>query len=342
MSKVKLGLVGLNFGLRLMAEQLRHGGAAEPYFEIGAVCDINEQVASHAAQTYRAKAYTSLTTMLEDPSVEAVALFTGPVGRASLIRQIIRSGRDVITTKPFEIDPGEALGVLEEAHKLGRTIHLNSPTPLPTRDIAQMLEWQKSHGLGRPVMAHWHMWCNYREEPDGTWYDDPELCPAAPLLRLGIYAINDLLWFLKDPESVQVMHSRIFTKRPTADNAQMLIRFRDGTLASVSASFCVGGGRQYPDSLVINFERGTAYRTFDGPTAGLRLCAGPQESLIDENTDLDRSTCSSIYMWDEFHRAVRGRRSAGEVPAQQIADGIRIIDAMRRAQNGNMAHIEAI
>jgi predicted dehydrogenase len=172
---------------------------------------------------------------------------------------------------------------------------------------------------------------------------------VAPIFRLGIYAINDLLWFLKDPESVQVMHSRLFTKRPTPDNAQMLIRFKDGTLASVSASFCVGGGMPYPDSLILNFERGTVYRgsglAHNGfaQTTQLRLVTGAPENIIEESIILDRANCSGMYMWDEFCQAVRGRRNAGEISAQQITDGIRIIDAMRRAQNSGMAEqIQAI
>jgi predicted dehydrogenase len=144
MSKVKLGLVGLNFGLRLMTEQLRCGGAAEPHFELAAVCDLNEQITSHAAKTHKVKGYTSIDALLEDRSVEAVALFTGPVGRAALIRQIIRSGKDVITTKPLELDPAEALSVMKEARSLGRVVHLNSPTPLPSKDITQIKTWQKS------------------------------------------------------------------------------------------------------------------------------------------------------------------------------------------------------
>ena len=90
-----------------------------------------------------------------------------------MIRRIVSAGKDVITTKPFELDPRAARGALEEAAALGRVVHLNSPRPRLAADLRQILRWQQQYELGRPVAARAETWCSYREQADGSWYDDP-------------------------------------------------------------------------------------------------------------------------------------------------------------------------
>jgi predicted dehydrogenase len=138
-----------------------------------------------------------------------------------LIRKAIRAGKHVMTTKPFELDPQAAANVLAEAKSLGMVVHLNSPPATRPGDIQQIFNWQREHDLGRPVSAQCQTWVSYREKPDGSWYDDPKRCPVAPIFRLGIYAINDLMFLFKNPRQVSVMHSRLFTQRPTPDHALM-------------------------------------------------------------------------------------------------------------------------
>lgn len=150
-------------------------------------------------------------TLLLDSEVEAVAAFTDPAGRAELLRKIIRSGKDVMTTKSFEADPEAARSVLSEAIELNRMIHLNSPSAETPPDIACILSWQSRFSLGRPVACHIQTYCSYRELPDGTWYEDPQKCPAAPFYRLGIYGLNDILYFFANPVQITLLQSKLFT-----------------------------------------------------------------------------------------------------------------------------------
>ena len=78
------------------------------------------------------------------------------------------------------------------------------------------------------------MWVNYCEQADGGWYDDPERCPVAPVFRLGIYIINNLAELFGEPEKVCALSSRILTGRPTADNADLAVLFKNGAIATSS------------------------------------------------------------------------------------------------------------
>ena len=192
MEKLKIGIVGLNFGREIIARELITG-PAQPYFELAAVCDLVVGKADQAAKQYCVKAYYDIDSLLTDPNIPVIGLYAGPVGRATLVRRIIRAGKEVMTTKPFETDPDAALDVLIEARRLGRVVHLNSPSPLFTDDLQQIQDWRNEYNLGRPIACRADTWGSYREKPDGSWYDDPDQCPVAPIFRIGIYTINDIV-----------------------------------------------------------------------------------------------------------------------------------------------------
>jgi predicted dehydrogenase len=336
--KLRMGLVGLNFGKYLLEHEiLDKKGTGYPFFQVTAVSSKCKNETDAVAQEWAVKPHYTIDSMLNEDEIDVVCLITDPIGRAELIRKIIRAGKDVMTTKPFETNADEAQSVLEEAKSLGRIVHLNSPTPVPSQDLVQIMEWRQQYNLGRPIAAHWQTWCKYNEKSDGKWYDDSEQCPVAPVFRLGIYCLNDLLWLFKNPKEVQVMQSRISTGRPTSDNGLLTIKFMDNSLASIFASFCVAGGSPYPDILTLNFENGTVYRNAgiakNRPEGGaqLELVTGSPENPITEKVILEKKDRSGSYMWQYFYEAVCSRKTKDEIPPKQVADSIRIIDAMRRA-----------
>ena len=341
LDRISLGLVGLNFGRWIVLNHLLAESGSR-YFHLAALCDANlaklDNLKTELGPRFTGKTYTSLDEMLDNPEIRVVGLFTGPVKRAELIRKIIRKGKDVITTKPFELDAEAALAVLKEARELGRVVVLNSPAPVLRPDFAKIFEWQKTHRLGQAVAARAEATASYAEKADGSWYDQQELCPVAPIFRIGIYLINDLCNFFHDPESVFVQHSRIRTGRPTPDNAQMGIRYRNGALANVFASFCVEDGDWYRNSLILNFEHGTVYRDV-GPVRTnpsrltlIKCGAGEKRAIVDE---VEITQASDSYPWNHFHDMIKGHTPPNMTSPEQIVEGIRIVNAMSRAELAN-------
>jgi predicted dehydrogenase len=333
---IKIGVLGLRFGLQQMQEVMH--GADEHFVEIRAVCDNTPERLKEGCKAFGCAGYDDLDRMLAESDIEAVALFTGPAGRAGLIHRILHAGKHVMTTKPFEVDPEAGLAVLKEAVELGLVVHLNSPSALPGEDIRQILSWQREHNLGDLIFANMDGWYQRREEADGSWYDDPLLCPVAPCFRLGIYCINDLMLLAGTPLEVQVLESRKLTGRPTPDIAQLSIRFEAGAIATVRNSFCSTPTRGVHGSELV-FERGVVQRSYDGenhftaPNITLKL-----EVIADngrrrcEEALIPANRASHAYRWDAFHRAVRGGSREGEITPETIINGIRIVTAMARAQ----------
>lgn len=292
------------------------------------------------------KSYADLDHLLADGEIPVVGLFTGPVGRAALLKRIFRAGKDVMTTKPFEDDPDRAEEALEEACRLKRVVHLNSPTAEHAHDMAQIARWRERYDLGRPIGARGDVWVSYREKADSSWYDDPKMCPVAPIFRLGIYLINDLVAMFGAADEVQVLQSRLFTERPTSDNAQLGIRFKNGALASVFASFCVEDSLRYRNSLTINFERGTIFRNVGVPSPGsagfmeLTLVReGRNEKRLVERKNVPLG--SGFYQWPQFVRALQQRDSPSPAFIRDTLAGLRIIEAMKRAdQTGTLVKVD--
>jgi predicted dehydrogenase len=332
MNRIRVGVVGLNFGSWMIEHELLVGEGAA-CIEIVAVCDLQTDKVAFWSARLAVPGYTNLHDILQQSNIQAIALFTGPVGRSLLIQQIIDSGRDVITTKPFDGDMNAAQTVLHAAIAARRVVHLNSPPPQMTPDIAQLHTWMTKYDLGRPIAYRATTWCSYREVPDGSWYDDPQRCPVAPIFRLGIYLINDLSWFFTHVQDVSVMQSRVFTQRPTADNAQLSVQYTNGAIGSVFASFCIADQQYYRCALEMNFANGTLYRNVGPFTLGsevqlsLVTVQGGDQRIINAQTPPQ----GAGYQWRAFQRAVWQSEGMTEAYAERILTGLQVINAMQRA-----------
>jgi predicted dehydrogenase len=328
-----IAIVGLGFG-RWVVRALEKPEKKQ-LFDIAALCDLNAPLALKMAAEIGCGT-ASFEEILADPEIPVVGIFTGPAGRADMVRQAIRAGKHVMTTKPFERDSAAARDVLEEAARLGRLVHINSPTPELPPDLAQIQKWKKTHSLGAPLAAHFSCYARYEEDADGRWHDESRLCPAAPIFRLGIYLINDAIRIFGEPEEVYVMTSRLFTKRPTPDHAQLSIRFQSGALATIFASFCVEDGDSYRNELTLHFERGTIYRNA-GPEG--RSGRRPRLALVQKDNDGPKivedellSSVSGEYDWAAFHRSiVQGEPAPPDYPSI-VAAGIRVVEAMAESE----------
>ena len=343
---IPIAIVGLGFG-RWIVRGLQDE-KLKKLFRIVALCDLDTAKAEELSQEIGGVKIATLDELLADPGVAAIGLFTGPAGRAEMLRKIVRAGKHVMTTKPFERDPEAVRPLFEEAAALGKVIHLNSPAPVLPEDLACIRAWQAQYNLGSPVSAQIATWVRYNEEPTGNWLDDPALCPVAPIFRIGIYLINDAIELFGEADEVQVMSSRLFTKRPTPDHAQLSIRFKNGGLVSILASFCVHDADNYRNALTLNFENGTVYRNAGpegkagSPGANLSLVLPKEEKPV-RSDNAQFELVSGHYEWAAFREAILAGKPPGVEYADKIAAGLRVIEAMAESEKiGRPVKIKAV
>jgi len=149
---INVGVIGLHFGHEIIKEHLI-AGAAAPYFRLAGVCALTRAKVDAFAEQYGVKAYYDVASLLADPDIQAVCLMTRPFGRAQIIEQIIDAGKHVMTTKPFEVDGDAAIAALRHARERGIVVHLNSPTPQWSPDLAQIKAWESARRLIQALYA---------------------------------------------------------------------------------------------------------------------------------------------------------------------------------------------
>ncbi|WP_240417876.1 Gfo/Idh/MocA family protein [Paenibacillus periandrae] len=333
MEKLNIAIVGLRFGSTVIEELLQ--GAGNPYFRVHAVCDLDPSKADECAMKYGAKPYYSIASLLADPEVQVIGLYTPPAGRAELIDQIIHSGKDVMTTKPFELNPQKALDILHKANAMKRVVHMNSPGPAWYDTLNYITAWRTKYELGKPIGGRWDIWVNYREQADGGWYDDLEKCPVAPIFRLGIYIINDMARIFGPAHKVSTMSSRLITERPTVDNSQVSLLFRNGAIANIFGSFCVDDSQRYKSPMILNFEHGTFYcnvmPTNEGDVSKLLLVARHPITRLRVTEEVEVTGDAGRYQWKELYQSVCDRTMNEEAYIHDVVEGLKIIEAMRRS-----------
>jgi predicted dehydrogenase len=334
--QIRIAIIGLNWGMT-MIRQLHAPGNRE-LFAVAGVCAAHLEKAERIAGEVGARAYASFDAILADDTVPAIGLFVPPDVRADMLLRAIQAGKHVMTTKPLDVDPDRGLEMLLAARRAGAAVHLNSPHPLLAPDLAQIKAWETAHDLGRMVACRGEMWAPYHEQADGSWYDDPQRAPGAPIFRLGIYPLTDIVQLYGLPETVYLQQSRIRTGRPTADNAQIAMRFADGALGTIFTSLCVADGQPRRSGLVLNYERGTIYRNVglsERPSSRdlvrLELTASPDEKERVIRT-AEVAGGSGTYNWQLFHRAARGERIEGEIEPEEVIASLRVVSAMARSE----------
>lgn len=300
------------------------------------VCDRDANLAQQIGEEFGVPWTTRLEEVLASP-IPVIALFTPPAGRAALVSQCLSAGKDVMTTKPFETDSQATAAVFEEARRLGRIISSNSPQPGLAPDLRQLQAWQEEFQLGRPVALRADATGSYFEQADGSWYDDPKRCPAAPIFRIAIYLIHDAVSLLGPVEQVFATTSHIRTGRPTPDQGVLTLRHQGGGLSAITASLCVQDGQSWRNALVLNYENGTATRNLSGnPSADgadLRLvmeapAGGPGIAA----TARIHPIWSGEYDWEAFAESVHNRRPLDKHFAAIALEGVRIVEAMARSE----------
>jgi len=325
---IPLAVIGCRFGAHL-ARELK--ATPDARFRVQTVCDLNIDLARSLADELGASAITDYREILDDTALPAVALLTRPEGRAALLHELIASGKDVITTKPFEIDAAAARQVLVEARRLGRVVHLNSPAAVVPDDLLTILEWEKRYDLGRPAYFFGSIHASYQEAADGGWYDDPKRCPAAPIFRLGIYLINDVHTLWGATHSVRLLETRIRTGRPTADNAILSLAMENKAVGAIAASLCVQDGDPYRNSLQISYERGTLYRNM-GPQR-TALSSECELQLVQEVDGSRQIVATALvqsnahqYNWSAFAEDIVNRQPPSSSYIDRIVNGIETLD----------------
>ena len=279
MDKVRFGLVGAG---DVASHTYLPGIASFPNVELVAVCDVIEERAQWAKETFGAEeTYTDCKEMLEKADIEAVVDLTPISEHGKVNLETLEAGKHLYTEKPMATTMEDADAMLETARRMGVKLACAPPVLLTPLNIA--LKRLIGEGvIGKVAFVRAHSshfgaseFLGYLSDP--TWFFKPG---GGPIFDMGVYAVHTLTGLLGPAKRITALSGiaipeRLVRSGPAKgqiiqveedDNTLMLLDFGESTFAVIDATFCVhatkGPSTEFYGSLgVLNINS----RAFDAP-----------------------------------------------------------------------------
>src|SRR5215216_606407 len=113
---LRLGILGLGEGRSTMSAALE-----SKKLELKKVCDAKPQLCQQRAKEFDFHNYTTnYQDMLDDPEIDAIAIYTPDHLHAEHVKQALLHGKHVVCTKPFIDDLSKAKELIDIQKKSGK------------------------------------------------------------------------------------------------------------------------------------------------------------------------------------------------------------------------------
>jgi predicted dehydrogenase len=251
-----VGILGAGFFGAFHARAI----ATLPDLRIAAVCAEGQALAETFAAEHGGKPYGDWRAMLDDKSVDAVAITAPHHLHCELAVAALEAGKHVLLEKPMALSVAECSRIIAAAETSGRKLmvgqimHFVWPC-LVAREILDRGD------LGKPVTGSSSLQKIWMEQNRRGWHLDP-LTGGGMLMTAGIHALDQLIWLMNGRVgSVSAAVSASFHDQKADDSAMMLLRFTDGRFGQVASIGFREGGGTFDIDLVC--ERGTLRIDFD-------------------------------------------------------------------------------
>ena len=370
MEKLKVGIISGNFGMNAH----KPGWEACPGVEVTAVCTSREETARQAAaQNGIPKAYWNHADMARDPDLDIIVVGTRPSLRRDMVLEAIRNGKHVFAMAPFAANLEAAREMRDAARAAGVVAAVDSVMPWhgANRFIRDELV---SGRAGKPISVDARFVINlFNVNPVGDYWQwfGTRSNGASVVRNLGTHTFHLLVYLLGEVESVAALTTTALKEwrtqdgkmmRPQVeDTAQILLRFANGTMGTVTLGWCaapVSGWRMelsaehvsyrtddpgyFPTNADLKLFRGDRARGFEPMAVPLAYPSTPDERF--------RSALGTAQAWDimqaaqDFVRAIR----TGGAPLPDFETGYHVeavLEAIRQASESrswvNVAEVAA-
>lgn len=353
MSKIKVAVIGTgSISNSHIAAYLKNEDA-----ELYALCDIDADRLKAAGERWGvSRLYTDEGEMLAAlPEIDAVSVCTWNSAHMPCTIQALRAGKHVLCEKPMALNAQEAQKMLDTAKACNRKLMIGFVRRFGN-DTQVMRDFIDGGALGEIYYAK----ATYlrRNGNPGGWFGDKSRSGGGPLIDLGVHVIDLTRYLMGNPKPVSVygaafrkLGDRRGLKESVAyssasksdadlcdveDLATALIRYENGAVLSVEASFC------------LNLKKDAGKVELFGTRGG--MCLDPELEIFTDScgymTDvtLTRPTALSFdglfeKEIDYFVDAIRHDRDVQPI-AEDGVTVMKILDAVyRSAQTGKSVEL---
>jgi len=227
--KIGLGIIGCGLIGNKRAKAL---GSS---FKLIGCYDAFKERADRLANEHHARAYSSTSLLLRDPTIQAVVISTLHDSLAPLTLAAVRAGKHVLVEKPAARSARELLPALSNAKKARVQVRLgyNHRFHRAFRKAREIVDAGK---LGPLMMIRARYGHGGRLGYEKEWRADLKQSGGGELIDQGVHLIDLARWFLGDFKEVDGFAQTLFWKMSADDNAFLLLKTARGQTASLHAS----------------------------------------------------------------------------------------------------------
>lgn len=230
---LNIGILGLGEGRSTISAALQ-----SPKLNLKMICDRNIELCRQRADEFRFDHYTTeYQDMLNDESIDIIAIYTPDHLHASHVKQAMLHNKHVVCTKPFIDDLSVAKELIDLQHKTGRKIFVGQSS----RFFEPMKKQRKDYEDGLigeliTVEAYYHA--------DHRWFlaKPWSLQQSFKWLYGGLsHPVDFIRWYL--PNIEEVMGYGMLSKNgqngglKNFDTMHFIFKTTDGRIARVSGAY---------------------------------------------------------------------------------------------------------
>ncbi len=221
--RVSLGIIGAGLMGKEFASSLGRWFALEAYPvkpELTAVCDIDEK---QLAWFRRVPGVVQFTTdhkeLLSNPYVDVVYVAVPHLYHEQIYLDVVRAGKDLLAEKPFGIDLGSSIRLLDAIRESGRFVRCSSEFPFfPGAQRVFKAIHDKLPGRIIEIRAGFLHASDIDPGKKINWKRRAEICGESGVMAdLGMHVLHLPLRFGWRPHSLTAILQNIISERPDAD-----------------------------------------------------------------------------------------------------------------------------
>ncbi|WBL23362.1 Gfo/Idh/MocA family protein [Zunongwangia sp. HRR-M8] len=231
--KLRLGILGLGEGRSTISAAL-----SSPKIELVKMCDLNLEVCKKRAKEFDFYEYTTkFEDLLDDPTIEAIAIYTPDHLHATHIKLALEHDKHVVCTKPLIDDLKDASELVKLQEKTGKKLFVGQSSRFfqPMKRQRQDFE----NGLiGDLVTVEAYYNADHRWFLKKTW----ALENSFKWLYGGLsHPVDFIRWYL--PEIEEVMGYGMLSENgkngglKNYDTMQFIYKSKDGRIARVGGAY---------------------------------------------------------------------------------------------------------
>jgi len=295
--------------------------AKHPEINFKIIADVDAERARAVAEPLGVAKTEDIESVIQDSAIQAVVIVVPHKFIADITARCLEAGKHVIAEKPGARTVAELLPNARLAKKKNLRFMVGFNHRFhPSHQIAKKLVSEGKIGKLQFMRAVYGF--GGRPGYEKEWRHNKEIAGGGELIDQGVHLIDLARWFLDDVAEACGFNEKAFWKSDVEDNAFVLLKTKDGKVASLHASWSewkptyrleLYGTAGYIRIEGLGKKYGGTEKVFVGRRTEI-YGAGPEE-VIDCDPNADNSLRDEF---GEFLAAVREKRE----PSPGAHDGL--------------------